>query len=243
MLEYLNNLYTDSKESFFKYICGRALAGEKTFVVTANPETFMHGKNNSDFHRLLCDKETVITPDGIGVVKAAQWAKKAPKERITGVETTCELLRFGGEQGLSAYFYGARPEVLEKLAATVKEEYPGLNIVGLKDGYNNDDDEVFADIKEKQPDMVFVALGIPRQEILIYKHLSDFKKGIFMGIGGSLDVLSGTKKRAPEFFIRLNCEWLYRIALEPKRLGRFYNNNVKFFSYIKSELRGKNEKD
>ncbi len=243
MVEYFKNLYTDSKENFFRYICGRALAGEKTFVVTANPETFMHGKNNEQFHTLLCDSETVITPDGIGVLKAAEWAGLNPTERVTGVETTCELLRFGGEQKLSAYFYGAKPEVLEKLAEAIRTDYPGLNIVGLKDGYTNNDDEVFADIKEKQPDMVFVALGIPRQEILIYKHLPDFKKGIFMGIGGSLDVLSGTKKRAPELFIKLNCEWLYRIALEPKRLGRFYNNNVKFFSYIKKELNAKNEKN
>ncbi len=243
MVEYFKNLYTDSKENFFRYICGRALAGEKTFVVTANPETFMHGTRNEEFDTLLRDSDTVITPDGIGIVKAASWAGDAPSERITGVETTCELLRFGSENGLSAYFYGAKPEVLERLKATLDEVYPNLKVVGLKDGYNNKDEDVFADMKEKEPDMIFVALGIPRQEILIYKNLPDFKKGIFMGIGGSLDVLSGTKKRAPELFIKLNCEWLYRIALEPNRIKRFYNNNVKFLSAIRKELGDKNEKN
>ena len=74
---------------------------------------------------------------------------------------------------------------------------------------------------------------IPAQEKLIYQHLKDFNKGIFVGVGGSFDVLSGTKQRAPQFFIKYNLEWLYRIAKEPKRIKRFYNNNVKFILKLK----------
>ena len=80
-----------------------------------------------------------------------------------------------------------------------------------------------------------VALGIPNQEKLIYKHLSKFKSGIFIGVGGSFDVISGSKKRAPKLFIKLNLEWLYRIVTEPKRLKRFYNNNIKFMLKVKKE--------
>ena len=79
-----------------------------------------------------------------------------------------------------------------------------------------------------------VALGVPSQEKLIYKHLDEFKKGIFIGVGGSFDVLSGTKKRAPKLFIKTNTEWLYRIICEPKRLKRFWNNNVKFIIKVKN---------
>ena len=78
-----------------------------------------------------------------------------------------------------------------------------------------------------------VALGIPTQEKLIYKHLADFEKGIFIGVGGSFDVLSGTKQRAPEFFIKHNLEWFYRIMKEPSRIKRFYNNNIKFILKLK----------
>ena len=78
-----------------------------------------------------------------------------------------------------------------------------------------------------------VAMGIPKQEKLIYKHLSKFKHGVFIGVGGSFDVISTVKKRAPKLFIKLNLEWLYRIICEPKRLKRFYNNNVKFILNIK----------
>ena len=70
---------------------------------------------------------------------------------------------------------------------------------------------------------------------LIYKHLNEFDKGIFVGVGGSFDVLSGTKKRAPEFFIQHNLEWLYRITKEPSRLKRFYNNNIKFLFNVNKE--------
>ena len=242
MIEYYNNLYCGSRDEFFEFISSRAEKGEKTFVVTANPETFMHGSRNPEFDALLRDPQTVITADGIGVVKAAKWANKTPDGRVTGVETVSHLFKVGSDRGLSVYFYGAKPEVLEKLREQLKANYPGLKIVGMRDGYNNKDEEVFADMKEKQPDLCFVALGIPRQEILIYKNLADFEKGIFIGIGGSLDVLSGTKKRAPKLFIKLNCEWLYRIMCEPKRIGRFYNNNVKFFKQIKREAK-KNEKN
>ena len=76
---------------------------------------------------------------------------------------------------------------------------------------------------------------LKKQEKLIYKHLNSFKKGIFVGVGGSFDVISGTKKRAPKLFIKLNLEWLYRIVTEPKRLKRFYNNNIKFILKIRKE--------
>ena len=80
-------------------------------------------------------------------------------------------------------------------------------------------------------------------DTIMDRNILNGKKHIhFIGIGGSLDVLSGTKKRAPKLFIKLNCEWLYRIMCEPKRIGRFYNNNVKFFNRIKKEAK-KNEKN
>ena len=94
-------------------------------------------------------------------------------------------------------------------------------------------DKVFDKISKSNPDIVLVALGIPLQEKLIYKHLSKFKKGIFVGVGGSFDVISGHKKRAPKLLIKLNLEWLYRIAKEPKRIKRFYNSNVRFIFKVR----------
>ena len=119
------------------------------------------------------------------------------------------------------------------MKTVLNEKYPGIKLVGASDGYVKDRDKVFNEIIKLSPDIVLVALGIPYQEKLIYKHLDKFNKGIFVGVGGSFDVISGNKKRAPEIFIKLNLEWLYRIVSEPKRLKRFYDSNVKFLFQVK----------
>ena len=94
--------------------------------------------------------------------------------------------------------------------------------------------KTFDYIKTLKPDIILVALGIPCQELLIYSNYKDFEHGIFMGVGGSFDVLSGTKKRAPKFLVKAHLEWLYRIIKEPNRLGRFFNSNIKYvFKIIK----------
>ena len=97
-------------------------------------------------------------------------------------------------------------------------------------------------IKDLEPDILMVALGIPLQEKLIYEHLNDFKKGIFIGVGGSFDVLSGSKKRAPKIFIKLNLELLYRICSEQKRIKRFIKYNLKFMNLIRKEKNNVNNK-
>ena len=148
------------------------------------------------------------------------------------------LLRILNEHAKSLYLFGAKEEILEQLVSKIKCEYPNIRIVGYQNGYVPDKDVVFEWIEEKQPDAVLVALGIPAQELLIYKPYEKFCKGIFIGVGGSFDVLSGIKKRAPHIFLKFNLEWLYRIVTEPKRIKRFYRSNIKFISKVK-EMRNK----
>lgn len=122
----------------------------------------------------------------------------------------------------------------------MKEKYRHAKLAGACDGYVKNKDKIFEHISQLQPDIVLVALGIPAQEKLIYRHLDSFSKGILVGVGGSFDVMSGTKKRAPKFFIKLNLEWLYRILKEPSRLKRFYQNNWGFMLEVKNlKKRGK----
>ena len=142
-------------------------------------------------------------------------------------------MEYGHQQKKEVYLFGAKPEVIKDLVKVIREKYPNLNIAGTDNGYVNDKDAVFEKMKKLQPDIILVALGIPVQEKLIYKHLKDFKKGIFVGVGGSFDVISGHKKRAPQIFINLKLEWLYRIITEPQRLKRFYESNVKFIFKIR----------
>ena len=127
----------------------------------------------------------------------------------------------------------------DQLCVIAQQRHPCARLQAVQHGIASvsythlDDDEVFAEIAALQPDLVLVALGIPRQELAIHDHLAQFQKGIFIGVGGSFDVLSGSKKRAPTLFIKFNLEWLYRILKEPKRLKRFYDSNIRFLGMVK----------
>ncbi|WP_461811867.1 WecB/TagA/CpsF family glycosyltransferase [Faecalimonas sp.] len=212
---------------------GKIKKDEKTFVITANPETLMIGTENSEFDRILKSEETIIVPDGIGVVKAANMLKYPVQERVTGVEIVQGLLQMLDKEKKKIYLLGAKEEVVNKFVEKIKKEYPNIIISGFQNGYILDKDKAFDEMVESKPDVVLVALGIPLQEMLIAKHYERFEKGIFVGVGGSFDVLSGMKKRAPKIFIKLNLEWLYRIVKEPSRFKRFYKSNIKFISEIK----------
>lgn len=233
MKKYFDKLYRDGQTEFYNEIETDLKDEKRKFIVTANPETFMIGERDPEMGKLLLDNDTTLVPDGIGIVKAAQMMHYNIRERIAGIDIAYKLLEFGHQQKKSIYLFGAKPEVVADLVKVIRERYPDLNIAGTDNGYVNEKDAVFEKIKKLEPDIILVALGIPVQEKLIYKHLKDFKKGIFVGVGGSFDVISGHKKRAPQIFINLKLEWLYRIVTEPQRLKRFYESNVKFIFKIR----------
>lgn len=233
MKKIFERLYTKSFTSFCELLKNKIDNNEKTFIITANPETFMLSEQDSEMQKMLNDKNVTIVPDGIGVVKAAKMININVKERIAGIDIAKFLLEYANEKKLKVYLFGSKEEVIEGMKNVINKDYSSIKLVGATNGYVTDKDNEFKNIKKANPDIVMVALGIPAQEKLIYKHLDEFKKGVFIGVGGSFDVLSGTKKRAPKIFIKLNLEWLYRIMCEPKRLKRFWNSNVKFLFKVK----------
>jgi len=234
MRKYFEKLFKGSKSDFLKITENNLLENKKMFIVTANPEAFMTAKKDNTLNSLLTDPEVDVVADGIGIVKGANIVGLPVTERIPGIDIANSLLKLGAENRKSVFLFGANAEVIEALCKVLQNDYSGLEIKGAVNGYVDDKDAVFEEIKKLSPDIVLVALGIPTQEKLIYKHYADFTKGIFVGVGGSFDVLSGAKSRAPEFFIKHNLEWLYRITKEPKRLKRFYNSNVKFLLKLNS---------
>lgn len=239
MKEFLSKVYNKDKDSFYKLMEEKLLNEQKTFVITANPEILMAGDRDKEFSKILLDERTTIIADGIGIVKGAKAFGIDLPGRITGVDLVVRLIELCNEYKKSMYFFGAKQEVLDKLKTLLEQKYPGVNIVGMENGYAQDKQKVMEDIKAKKPDVVLVALGVPRQEKIIYDNLDGFDKGIFVGVGGSFDVISGTKKRAPKIFIKLNLEWLYRIAFSPSRWKRFYEGNVKYMFKVKKEAKNK----
>ena len=235
MISYLRKTFRGSVAEFHALVSETLEKSGRMFVVTANPETFMKAESDAGFDKVLSDPETVIVPDGIGVVKGMNGIGLETHGRVTGVELAEHLLSEASRLKKRVWLYGARPEVSDALAEVIARDYPDAVVAGRLDGYGHDSDAVFEQIAADVPDVVLVALGVPVQELLIHRHLDKFSKGIFVGVGGSFDVLSGTKKRAPALFVKLNLEWLYRIVCEPKRIGRFYQSNVKFFSVLRKE--------
>jgi N-acetylglucosaminyldiphosphoundecaprenol N-acetyl-beta-D-mannosaminyltransferase len=212
--------YNTNRQEFVAEIDNHIVSEDKVFIVTANPEIVMKANEEKDYKQLI-DKATYITADGIGIIKAAQLLNKPMQERVTGYDTMMDLLRLSNEKHYSIYLLGAQPETLDKTVAKIHEQFPKIKIAGSHHGYFDwQSPEIRDEIKEKQPDLVFVALGVPRQEQWIAENLEHFQKGIFMGIGGSFDVIAGTVKRAPEIWQKMNLEWFYRLMKQPSRFGR-----------------------
>ena len=233
MKKFFAKLYRKNTSNFYNVVDENLKNKIRMFIVTANPETFMHGINNKDFANLLLNKNTTLIPDGISIVKAARMLEYDVEERITGVDLASKLLEICNDNKYKLCILGGKEEVLISLKKVIKGNYPKIKLGTIQNGYEDNKDEFFIKISKEKPDVCLVALGIPVQELLIYKYLDKFNKGIFVGVGGSLDVLSGTKKRAPKVFRKLNLEWLYRIIKEPKRIKRFYQNNLKFMLKVR----------
>lgn len=189
------------------------------YGVTPNAEIVYETMDNDELRKIVCQADLVL-PDGAGVVLGAKILGTPLKEKVAGIDFAHGLMdRFKGTDK-TFYFLGSKPGVAEEAARKMQEKYPGLNICGTADGYFQDDGPVVDAINEKKPDILFVCLGAPKQEIFMANHKQELQVGLMMGLGGSLDGFAGNVKRAPKWMIRLNLEWLYRLLKEPRRLGR-----------------------
>lgn len=221
-VEILSIPFIDSNMDEFMngMIYPRLMNQEKTFVVTANPEIVEYANEHKDYKDIIISAD-YITPDGVGIIMASKWLNQPLQERITGFDLMNELFRVADEKALKVYLLGAEENVIEAAALKVKELYPGLELVGYNHGYIDiKDDTLPKSIAELEPDIILTALGFPRQEKWVSRHYALFNKGLFMGVGGSFDVLAGKVNRAPVFWQKMRLEWLYRLIQQPSRWKR-----------------------
>lgn len=190
-------------------------------VVTLNAEIIYQTKKEIKLQNII-NQANLVTADGIGTVWAARTLGYPQKERVSGIDLIHELCIMGATRGWKIYLLGAAPGVAKKAGQELKQSYPGLKVCGSWHGYFSlqDENEIIADINSKSPDILFVALGAPKQEYWINQKRDTLKVPVCMGVGGSFDVIAGIKKRAPKVFIALNLEWLYRLLTEPSRWKR-----------------------
>lgn len=195
---------------------------KKSLVVAINPEKLMKAKEDPELKALLNRAEFQI-PDGIGVIIASKLKKGSISSRITGIDMMDRIVREAARTGRSVFLYGAKPGVADKAAQQLKQTYPDLIVAGTQDGYESDPSKVIESINEAKPDILFVAMGSPKQEQWIEQNRDNLYPTLYQGVGGSFDVLAGNVKRAPAAFQRMGAEWLYRLLKEPSRLKRQMN--------------------
>lgn len=190
-------------------------------IITLNPEMVMNAREDEQLHELIGTSQ-IITPDGISIVWATKKLGDPVPERVTGIDLMERLCKEAAEVGWNVFLLGGAPGIAEKAADNLTKKYPGLQIVGTHDGYFKDEEseEITKMIKMSCTDILFAGMGAPKQEFWIRKHMWPAGVKVSMGVGGSFDVLSGTKKRAPHIFINLHLEWLYRLLIEPSRIKR-----------------------
>ena len=228
MKDILEKIYNEEENIFYSILEDLLTTNKKKFIITVNPEIIMKSYKNIEIKEMLLNDNNILVPDGISIIKKAKQYNINIKERITGVDISSKALEICNKNKKSIYLFGSKKEVLDKLIININQKYPNINIVGFSDGYVEDKDKIMQEIISLSPDLILIALGVPNQELLINKYIEKAKKGVFIGVGGTFDVLSGCKKRATKLFIKLNLEWLYRIICEPTRLKRFIQNNIVF---------------
>ncbi len=219
-----------SRVEVLKDLTGRIDSSRKVFVVTANALIMTRVWEDSSYREAV-KKADLVIPDGTGIALAARLKGKRI-HKYPGVELAQDLLRIGRERGWKFYLLGARFEVVRRLAAKLEDE--GISVVGFHHGYF-DGEGPAKEIASLKPDVVFVAMGVPKQELWIVRNLEKFEKGLFIGVGGTFDVLAGFKRRAPRWMVKMGLEWLYRILQEPHRRWKVALKLLKFLILVLSD--------
>lgn len=192
------------------------------YIFAINAEKIIALQKDS-FLKKMAEEATLLIPDGIGAVIAIKLLYGIKVQRVPGVDLMHNICMEASKKVYKIYIYGAREEVNKKSVEKLKAAYPGINIVGRCNGYLREEkmDELVKEINESQADILFIALGSPKQEKWIQKYLPKLTSvKVCQGIGGTLDTIVGQVKRAPEIYRKLGLEWLYRLVKEPKRIKR-----------------------
>lgn len=190
-------------------------------ILAVNPEKVIRAQQDSMLIDQLRTADLLI-PDGIGVILAMRLLGLGQAERVPGAELMPKLCERAVEKGYTVFLFGSSAEVNRQAVAALQRRYPGIQIVGSHHGYVKEDEMqgVVSLINGCQPDLLFVALGSPHQELWMSRYLPQLKVKVCQGVGGTFDVLAGHVRRAPQIFRSLHLEWFYRLVSNPTRIRR-----------------------
>ncbi|HEX8425475.1 WecB/TagA/CpsF family glycosyltransferase [Hymenobacter sp.] len=226
---------TGSPTDFVTTILDQGAARTSAYVCFANVHMLVEAHRDPSFQQVL-EEASLVTPDGTPVAAAVGWFHKQPQERVAGMDLVPVLLLEAARRNQSVYFYGTTPEVLQAIVARARRELPTLRIVGthsppFRPLTPEEDAADVAAINAADPDLLFVALGCPRQERWMANHRSQIK-ACMLGVGQAFLVYAGLEQRLPPWARRMGLEWTYRLWLEPRRLWRRYLVTNSHFLYL-----------
>ncbi len=190
----------------------------KGILVAINAEKILHATEQT---RGIINRNIGYC-DGVGAVMALKKKGCPDVVKIPGCELWLKIVDAWYRKGKSFYLVGSKPEVIETTVDRLVKDYPGIEIAGYRDGYIKSEEEkktLLNDIAEKKPDVVFVAMGSPKQELLM-EEMQCVHPAVYQGLGGSFDVYTGNVERAPKWWVKHNLEWAYRLLRQPSRIGR-----------------------
>lgn len=206
---------------------GESALGRPLIVSSCNVDMVVKSHRDPGFGGTL-GRADILTADGMPIVWLGRRLGGAFPERVAGSELVPRVSARCAEKGLSIFLFGARPGVAQRAAEALLKSCPGLRVAGTLSppmGFDADPDALaaaVATVREARPDVLFVAMGAPRQERFMEAHSRALGAKVILGVGGSLDMLAGEVRRAPPFVQRMGAEWLYRLLQEPRRLSRRY---------------------
>ncbi|WP_233169222.1 WecB/TagA/CpsF family glycosyltransferase [Hymenobacter sp. BT523] len=216
---------TGAVPEFIDAILRLGAARASAYVCCANAHMLVEAHQDPQFRRVL-DQASVVTPDGSPVAAALGWLHGQPQPRVAGMDLLPALLTEAAARGQSVYFYGTTEAVLTAMVARARRELPALRVAGwqappFRPLTPEEDAAAVAAINDADPDLVFVALGCPRQERWMAEHRGRVR-ACMLGVGQAFLVYAGLERRLPEWARGLWLEWAYRLWLEPRRLARRY---------------------
>jgi N-acetylglucosaminyldiphosphoundecaprenol N-acetyl-beta-D-mannosaminyltransferase len=210
-------------------------------IMAINPEKVIAARRDQNLLEFVKQSDLLI-PDGIGVVMAARILGLAHLQRLAGADLMQALCAHAAQHGLRIFLYGARQEVNVKSLEVLENRYPGIQIVGACHGYlpGEEMDVLVDQINTSQADILFIALGSPRQEKWMEEFGPRLQVRISQGIGGSLDTIVGTVRRAPPAFQKLRLEWFFRLITQPSRAKRQAVLPLFMLLILQAKLTGRN---
>ena len=193
-------------------------------IIPLNPYKIQKTKSNLDLG-IIYKKASMHLACGAGISWAAKMTGANLKERIPLLSFIMDLVRIAEKKEYTIFLVGAKPEIVEKAFYNIKKSFPAIRIVGRHGGYFNPvrEKSVIEAMRKSNADIIFVGLGFPKEDTWIYKIKREFNRGVFIGVGGSIDVISGKIQKAPPFFMNRGLEWFYRIITRPWRIGRLFS--------------------